>query len=326
MQSQQQQLEQQSVCSTQQAHPLFFLEQQRRRQQQQQVGYNSRKILPDSSWQRPQDLSDEANEAYKQQLQLQSDQFEPTSTVYKSFVNSGNQVYEQHNYQSQSQSQSVLQQQQRQPQQVLQESKLDTSSSALKPSLPKLPIIGQQLPITSQSAIEERRRKLTAVSDNPGNSAQIIRQQPAITKSTPLRQTMQLQPSKGAAVPTSRRQEYIWDKSLEQAVIANQTYRTVPIIQAKAKVSYDRPTNVCYSKLNFDPTYQLLNSRSKPKQQPKFNLVAQQPRAPPVQTQLSSLNQEQSSLFSSNQQQLHQLYQQPQLQQQQLQDEDSTLR
>lgn len=74
--------------------------------------------------------------------------------------------------------------------------------------------------------------------------------------------------------PDSKRGEFVWNQWLERATIAHQTYRTLPIVQPKAKVSHDVPAGIVYSKLNIDPTYDLLKARqTKPKSNSKLEQI-----------------------------------------------------
>lgn len=58
-------------------------------------------------------------------------------------------------------------------------------------------------------------------------------------------------------VPDTKREEYMWHKKLEQASIAHQTYRTLPIVSPKPKARHDLVTTVSYMNYNMDPTWNL---------------------------------------------------------------------
>lgn len=62
-------------------------------------------------------------------------------------------------------------------------------------------------------------------------------------------------------VPDTKRDEYMWNKQLEQVSIAHQTYRTLPIVQPKPKARHDLPSGN-YMCLNQDPTWNIIRSRS----------------------------------------------------------------
>lgn len=49
----------------------------------------------------------------------------------------------------------------------------------------------------------------------------------------------------------------MWHKKLEQASIAHQTYRTLPIVSPKPKARHDLVTTVSYMNYNMDPTWNL---------------------------------------------------------------------
>lgn len=63
--------------------------------------------------------------------------------------------------------------------------------------------------------------------------------------------------------PDTRRDEYMWHKKLEQASIAHQTYRTLPIVSPKPKTRHDLVTTVTYMNYSMDPTWDI-RSGSRP--------------------------------------------------------------
>lgn len=63
--------------------------------------------------------------------------------------------------------------------------------------------------------------------------------------------------------PDTRREEYMWHKKLEQASIAHQTYRTLPIVSPKPKTRHDLVTTVTYMNYSMDPTWNI-RSGSRP--------------------------------------------------------------
>lgn len=57
--------------------------------------------------------------------------------------------------------------------------------------------------------------------------------------------------------PDTKREEYMWHKRLEQASIAHQTYRTLPIVSPKPKTRHDLVTSVSYMNYSMDPTWDI---------------------------------------------------------------------
>lgn len=63
-----------------------------------------------------------------------------------------------------------------------------------------------------------------------------------------------------AVLPDSKRDEYLWDRHIERASIAHQTYRTLPIIMPKPKALHDLASGT-YMRYSQDPTWELTQSR-----------------------------------------------------------------
>lgn len=63
--------------------------------------------------------------------------------------------------------------------------------------------------------------------------------------------------------PETKEAEFMRMKQLEQATIAHQTYRTLPIVQPKPKARHDISLGTTYMHLNQDPTYDLAIESSK---------------------------------------------------------------
>lgn len=69
------------------------------------------------------------------------------------------------------------------------------------------------------------------------------------------------QQNSNLVIPDTKRDEYMWNKQLEQVSIAHQTYRTLPIVQPKPKARHDLPSGN-YMHLNQDPSWNITRSRS----------------------------------------------------------------
>lgn len=61
-------------------------------------------------------------------------------------------------------------------------------------------------------------------------------------------------------MPDTKRDEYMWNKHLERASIAYQTYRTLPIVSPKPKARHDLASGT-YMRFGHDPSWELAHAR-----------------------------------------------------------------
>lgn len=136
----------------------------------------------------------------------------------------------------------------------------DTSSSLLRP-LPITREIEQLYPQVDNTASAQDG----SIGSNQAVDADFVNQ---VTRQIIAHRNCQ---QSNLVTPNNNVNEFMRDKKIEQISIANQTYRTLPIVAPKPKTRHDLATG-CYMYYNQDPTWDIVRGSNRRAQSLKITL------------------------------------------------------